>query len=147
MAKELLGTNCKLFRNTGSWASPVWVEVAGVRDATTSLERPDAEINYRGITFVTHAIAAKRLNAEAELVWASDNAGQQAIRDAYLNGTTIELWFVDGDTTTSGNQGARANWYVTNFSRQEPLEDVVIITAQFKPASGTANAPEWKIVP
>ena len=44
---------------------------------------------------------------------------------------------MDGDITTSGNQGLAGNFTVTNFSRSEPLEEAVTVSVTLKPSSYT----------
>lgn len=46
---------------------------------------------------------------------------------------------MDGDIQASGNEGLAGNFSVTNFSRNEPLEEGVTVSVTVKPSSQT----EW----
>lgn len=42
-----LGLNCKVYRNTGTYAQPTWDEIPNVRNVTLNLERGEADITSR----------------------------------------------------------------------------------------------------
>ena len=52
----------------------------------------------------------------------------------------------DSPIGTAGSQGLRATMAVTNFSRNEPLEEALTVSVTVKPTY-SANPPEWMIVP
>lgn len=60
-----------------------------------------------------------------------------AIRDAFLNRTGIEFAVMDGDIATAGSQGLRALCAVTNFSRNEALEEAITVSVTVKPTYST----------
>jgi hypothetical protein len=76
---------------------------------------------------------------EFEMVWDTDDQGFTAIKDAWLNSTEIALAAMDGDISTGGSQGLASNFTVTNFSRNEPLEEAITVNVTVKPSSQT----EW----
>jgi hypothetical protein len=76
------------------------------------------------------------------MVWDTEDEGFTAIQEAYFDGTPVEVAVMDGDITTSGSQGLRATMAVTNFSRNEPLEEAITVSVTLKPTYA-ANAPEW----
>jgi hypothetical protein len=43
-----LGLDAKLYRNTGTYAAPVWNEVKNVKDLTLNLEAGEADVTTRG---------------------------------------------------------------------------------------------------
>ena len=43
-----LGLDAKLFRNTGTFATPTWNEITNVRDVTLNLEAGEADVTTRG---------------------------------------------------------------------------------------------------
>jgi len=53
---------------------------------------------------------------------------------------------MDGDIATAGSQGLRATCMVTNFSRNEPLEEAVTVSVTVKPTY-SVNPPVWMVVP
>jgi hypothetical protein len=79
------------------------------------------------------------------MVWDTDDAGFTAIKDAYFNDTLIGLAVMDGDVSTQGSQGLWADCMITDFSRDEPLEEAISVKVTAKPTY-SANPPIWKEV-
>lgn len=138
-----LGMEAKLYRNTGDFATPVWVELSNVKDLTLSLEKGEADVTTRA-NGGWRALAGtlKDGSIEFEMVWDTQDTGFTAIKDAWFNDTPIEFAVMDGDITASGSQGLRATMEVFNFSRNEPLEEAVTVSVTIKPTYA-ANAPQW----
>ena len=42
-----LGMDAKLYRNSGSFGSPIWTEVTNVKDLTLNLEKGEADVTTR----------------------------------------------------------------------------------------------------
>ncbi len=142
-----LGMEAKVYRNTGTWAVPVWVEITNVRDVTLNLESGEADVTTRANSgWRATAATLKEASVEFEMVWDTADAGFTAIKDAFFNGTNIDLAVMDGDITVAGTQGLRAEFSITAFSRSEPLEEAITVSVTAKPAY-SANAPQWMVVP
>lgn len=141
----LIGADCKLYRNTGTWASPTWNEIQRARDVTINLERAEADMSSRVTEWKLTKGALKDLTIEFDLVYHQDDPDYVVLRDAFLNNTTVEMTALDGSSATNGSEGPRAHMTVLQFGRPEPLEDTVRIPITVKPANA-ANAPEWYIV-
>lgn len=141
-----LGLDCKLYRNTGTWASPTWVEVGNARDVTVNLEKGEADLTTRANDGWRATVGTlKDASLDLEMVWDPGDAGFAAVRDAFLNGTVLDMVALDGDIATSGSQGLRAEFSILSFSRNEPLEEGVTVNVTAKPAY-SENAPEWMTV-
>tara|TARA_R110002051_G_scaffold14483_3_gene46940 strand:+ start:264 stop:704 length:441 start_codon:yes stop_codon:yes gene_type:complete len=139
----VLGMNAKLYRNTGTYAVPVWTVVDNVRDVTLSLETGEADVTTRASGGWRQSIATlKDASLEFEMVWDSADTGFTAVKDGYMNGTNIEFLVLDGDTSTTGSQGLRAEMSIMTFSRNEPLEEALTVSVSSKPTK-SANAPAW----
>jgi hypothetical protein len=137
----------KLYRNTGTYATPTWVEMTNVKDLTLNLEAAEADVTTRGNAGWRATIAAlKDGSIEFEMVWDPADAGFTAIQDAYFNNTTVEFAVMDGDVTSTGTQGLRATMSITKLTRSEPLEQAITVSVTAKPTY-SANAPEWMTVP
>ncbi len=138
-----LGLDAKMFRNTGTYSTPVWNEIKNVRDVTLSLETGEADATTRGNNGWRATVATlKDGSVEFDMVWDSADDDFTAIRDAFLNKTALELAVMDGDIATTGSQGLRASFMITNFSRNEPLEEAITASVTVKPTY-SANPPEW----
>jgi TP901-1 family phage major tail protein len=142
-----LGLDAKLYRNTGTYATPVWDEITNVRDVTLNLEAGEADVTTRGNNGWRATVATlKDGSIEFEMVWDSADTDFTAIRDAFLNKTAVEMAVLDGDVLITGSQGLRASFMVTSFSRNEPLEEAITVSVTMKPTY-SANPPEWMTVP
>ncbi|MEO2031485.1 MAG: phage tail tube protein [Planctomycetaceae bacterium] len=142
-----LGMEAKLYRNTGTYASPTWVEMLNVKDVTLNLEADEADVTTRGNAGWRATIAAlKDGSIEYEMVWDTADPDFTAIQQAFFGNTEIEFAVMDGDITASGSQGLRATMSITNFSRSEALEEVIGVSVTAKPTYAD-NAPEWMTVP
>jgi TP901-1 family phage major tail protein len=142
-----LGLDAKLYRNTATYATPTWDEITNVRDVTLNLEAGEADVSTRGTGGWRATVATlKDASIEFEMVWDSADADFAAIRDAFLNRTAIDMAVMDGDITATGSQGLRAECAVTNFSRNEPLEEAVTVSVTIKPTF-SVNPPVWMVVP
>jgi hypothetical protein len=67
------------------------------------------------------------------LIWDNTDAGLQAIRDAYLNDSTIVLW-------VAGSIAAAC--VVTDFSRDERITDAIAVRVTAKPTLSDLD-PGW----
>lgn len=141
-----LGLDAKLYRNSGSFATPVWNEIKNAKDVTLNLEAGEADASRRGSGGWRETLRGlKDGSVEFELVYDSTDAEFTALKDAFFNGTTVELAVMDGDIATTGTQGLRATMSVLNFSRNEPLEEALTVSVTVKPAP-SANPPQWMTV-
>ena len=144
MAK--VGFEAKLYRNEGTYETPDWTELVNVRDLTLALEEDEADVTTRASGGWKETIGGlKDSSIEGETVWEAGDDDFEALRDAWLNRTPIELAVLDGDIETAGSQGLRASFAVLKFSRQEKLNDTIVAEITLKPTRA-AHAPEWMTV-
>jgi hypothetical protein len=142
-----LGLDAKLYRNTGTYSVPVWNEVKNVKDVTLNLEAGEADVTTRGNAGWRATVATlKDGSIEFEMVWDTADDDFAAIRDTFLNRGAMEFAVMDGDITGSGSQGLRATCMVTNFSRNEALEEAITVSVTVKPTF-SVNPPSWFVVP
>jgi hypothetical protein len=142
-----LGLDAKLYRNTGTFASPTWNEVINVKDLTLNLEAGEADVTTRGNNGWRATVATlKDGSIEFEMVWDTEDLDFAAIRDTFLNRGAMEFAVMDGGIADSGSQGLRATCMVTNFSRNESLEEAITVSVTVKPTY-SVNAPIWMVIP
>jgi hypothetical protein len=142
-----LGLDGRLYRNTGSFASPVWDEVQNVRDLALNLEAGEAGMTTRGNGGWEAVLASlKKASIEFQMVWDPADTDVTAFRDAFLNRSTIECAVMDGDITVAGSEGLRATFALLKFARSEALEEGMLIDITIKPAYA-ANPPAWMTIP
>ena len=78
------------------------------------------------------AASLKECSAEFEMVWKPGDAGFEALKDAWLNGTEIALAFLSDAYDNDNAEGPVGDWSITNFSRSEPLEEAIIVNVTAK---------------
>lgn len=132
-----LGRDCILYRNTASFGTPTFAAIATVNDPQETAQRPTAEIRGRGDDIVIEKPGARRSGYSFQSINVISDTGLLALRTAYLAGTTVLLWFADGAAATVGTTGLHAEFYVTQFARNEPDEGAVVFQIEVKPASTT----------
>ena len=141
-----LGMEAKLYRNTGTYAAPVWEEVENVKDLTLNLEAGEADVTTRANNGWRATVATlKDAGVEFDMVWDTEDTDFSAIQDAFFNNTPVEFAIMDGDITVNGSQGLRATFAVTRFNRSEALEEAIGVSVAIKPTY-SANAPEWMTI-
>lgn len=141
-----LGLDARLYRNTGSYASPVWNEVTNVKDLTLNLEAGEADVSTRGNNGWRATVARlKDASIEFEMILDTGNDDFVSIRDAFLAGAALEFAVMDGPINAAGSQGLRASCAITKFSRNESLEEAISVSVTLKPTH-SANPPSWFVV-
>ena len=138
-----LGMDAKLYRNTGTYAAPTWVEVSNVKDVTLNLEKGEADVTTRANQGWRATVGTlKDASIEFQMVWDTVDAGFDAIRQAFFNNTPLEFAVMDGDITDPDSEGLRATFDIFNFTRNEALEEAILVDVSIKPTYAD-NAPEW----
>ena len=106
----------------------------------------EADVTTRGNNgWKATAGTLKEGSIEFEMVWDTEDEGFTAVKDAYFGNTAIGLAAMDGDIETAGSQGLWADCMITNFSRDEALEEAITVKVTAKPTYST-NAPQWKTI-
>ena len=133
----VLGLNAKLLRGTaGSTAA---TEVKNVKDLTLNLESGEADVTTRATGgWRASASTLKEASLEFGILYDTEDADFQAFQEAYFSNTPISLFITDG---ASG--GLDADWSITAFTVEQPLEEAVSVSITAKPTAST-RAPAWK---
>jgi hypothetical protein len=136
------GIDAKLYRNTGTFGTPVLNVVDNCRDLTIGLEKNESDVTTRGNNG-WRAIAGvlKDLTIEFNMIADGDDDDYVAFRDAFFNNTNVEVFAMSADVDDSDSDGIRATCVVMGFTRNEPLEEALNIDVVLRPAYGTT--PAW----
>lgn len=120
-----LGMNAKIyFGESGGTGNPSTV-LGNTKDVTLNLETGKADITTRDNGgFRATAPTLKECSAEWEMVHRKNEAALAAIRKAWLNNTTIRLAILT-DTYENDGDGPLGEFSITNFTRNEPLEEAI----------------------
>lgn len=133
----VLGLDAKLLRGpTGQTGA---TEVKNVKDLTLNLESGEADVTTRATKGWRATVATlKDASLEFGILYDTEDADFKAFSDAYFNNDPIALFVTDG----AGN-GLDADFSITGFSMEQPLEEALTVSVTAKPTAST-RAPAWK---
>jgi hypothetical protein len=129
-----LGIKCKFYRNTASYASPTWVAVTCISDASLEAAWDEGEANTRETRIKLAMKTMLALGFTAKLR-ASDvnDAAYTAIIAALLTDASLDLMILNGLETTTGVTGFRVACQVFSANEDQGLGAVVYDEVRFKP--------------
>lgn len=132
-----LGLEAKLYH--GAAGTTAASELTNVKDVTLNLETGEADVTTRAAQGWRATIATlKEGSVEFEMIWDTEDAGFSALKNAYFNNTPIALAILDGEN----GSGLDADFSITNFTRNEPLEEALTVSVTAKPTYST-RPPAW----
>ena len=79
----------------------------------------------------------KEASLEFGILYDTEDADFQAFQAAYFSNTPIALFITDG-----AGSGLDADWSITAFTVEQPLEEAVSVSITAKPTAST-RAPAW----
>jgi hypothetical protein len=120
--------NAGLYQGAAGSTTPSSMsEVDNVRDVTLSLEAGEADITTRGNSgWRATAPTLRECTVEFQMVWRPGDAVFDAIKSAFLSAGTVALAVLDQKATISGAQGPLGDFSITNFSRNEAIEEAIV---------------------
>ncbi len=132
----VLGLNAKLLR--GAAGATGNTEVKNVKDLTLNLESGEADVTTRATEGWRATVGTlKDASVEFEILYDTEDEDFGAFASAYFNNSIIALFITDG----AGN-GLDADFSVTGFSVEQPLEEALSVSVTAKPTAST-RAPSW----
>lgn len=153
---HVLSENAKLYRNTGTHATPTWNEIANVKDLTLNMDKDETDVTTRASggwkEFVDGLIDG---SVDFSMLWDPADADFTALQTAFFAKTPIEFAIMDGIITgagSTGNQGLKAFMMIKSFTRNENLGEALMVDVTIRPsknAGGTGGAhvpPSWYVV-
>lgn len=146
---EKLGNTGILYRNTGTYGTPVWDAIPLVRDLTLTMEASEADASSRASRFKLYMSAMIEISLEADLIYDPASTDYTTLRDAIVANppTTVEFAVADGVIATTGTQYLRFHGHVFNLGRSEPLEDAMTNNFMAKPCPNVNANPVFVTTP
>ena len=133
-----LGLDAKLFRGTAGTQGTI--EVTNVKDVSLSLESGEADVTTRKAKGWKLSVATlKEASLEITILYDTEDEDFLAFKEAYFSNTPISLFVTDGNTTA---HGLDADFSVTGFTVDQPLEEAVTVKVTAKPTASD-RAPVW----
>lgn len=139
-AGYLLGLDCKLFRNTNTYATPTWNEVTLATEVSVNQTAGKGDVSNRSSVYKLYRAAQIDASLEFTMRYDSANDDYTAFKTAFLARSIMDIWVADGAAATTGTTGPRMNVMITEFSHAQPLSDGVDIKISMCPCiDGTAT--------
>ena len=136
----VLGMDAKLYEGAADAALAALTEVDNVKDVTVSLETGEADVTTRGNSgWRATASTLKDCTVEFTMQWKPGDTAFEAIKNAFLDSTTVRLAPLTGARGAENSEGPFGNYSITNFSRNEPLEESITVSVTAK----LAEFEEW----
>ena len=134
MSQEfLLGMNAKIYQGVAGAALNTLTEMGNVKDVTLNLEAGEVDVTTRAnLGWRATAPTLRECTAEFEMLWKPGDAGFDAVKTAFLTSGALRLAVLTGDSAVSGTEGPLGDFSITNFSRNEPLEEGVTVNVTAK---------------
>ncbi len=137
MAQFVLGMKAKAYIEGGSTGFDNMAEMSNVKNVALNLQAGEADVTTRANAgWRATAATLRECSAEFEMNWdPSDTVGFDKVKTAYLSSAPLEMAFLTGvkDTTpVAGSSGPYGTWTITNFSRNENLEEAVTVSVTAK---------------
>ncbi|HAT09768.1 MAG TPA: hypothetical protein DCS97_04090 [Planctomycetes bacterium] len=110
--------------------------LAGVRDLSLGLVTDDTDITpHASGGWRSHTHGRKNAEISWEMLWDGTDAGQLAIRDAYLNDTAVELQI-------TGSVGFIVTCAITGMRQIQGLGSAIVVSVTARPTL-SAEDPAW----
>jgi hypothetical protein len=148
---HVMGFEAKLYRNTGTVASPTWNEIANCRDLSLADSMTDVDVSARdGSGFAMSDVGLQTLELTCQMNADYGDADFVALQQAYYARTPIHFAVASGAIAAAGTQYVRFAGIITGFARSEALDDAsrfdVTIKVTRASEGGTLVLPSWVTV-
>jgi hypothetical protein len=122
----------------------VGVAIDIAKDVTLNLEQAEADVTTRGNDGWRARVGTlKEGTVEMQIQWDTDNAAFTALITAWLNNAVIGLSVLDETyVATTNGTGLVTNFVITNFTREEALEEAMMVNVTAQPTY-SAVVPGW----
>lgn len=148
----LVGRDCKLYYNSGTFASPTWTEVTRAMDVALPIDAEYGDVSSRVSGFKMQAksfVVVGPLTFGYRYRQGVTDAVFDALRPMVLGFTKVEFAVCDGAIATTGNEYLRATYQVKGNLNQPMGEGVSVDfegTVTSEEDSGTIREPSWVTV-
>lgn len=136
----ILGINCKVYRNTGSYGTPTWTAVDAFRDVTLRYSWDEVEAPSRASKIKSVLKALGDYHATGEIKCSYTDAGYLAITAALNSQTSnIDLLILNGTSSTNGAEGVRLDALITTGDEDQGIGNALYRSVTMKQDAAGAN--------
>lgn len=131
------GVDCyAYYGTTGSTAASL---LGGIQNASLNMGSVEVDLTVRGTNAKLTGKTIHDISFEFDLLYQPADGGWTALYAAYNQRTSIALLVCDGIKTSSSTRGVDADWVITQFTRNEPVDGKVTFSVVAKPTLSTRN--------
>jgi len=145
---KITGKNAKLYYISGGIpeTTPTWVLLGAIKSVKAPLEKDEIDATTRDSgDFKRYIGGLKDVPVSIEMPYDNANTGFGVVQGAYFADTVLGIALMDGDIETAGSQGLLADFIVTGFDIDQPLDGLVMVNISLKLAD-TEYAPNWETI-
>lgn len=132
----------KVYSNSGSYDTPVFVEETNVQDLDVTDGTTAAPANNRSTPISRNVAGLTTWQVTFTMLRDINDTFYTAVRDAHRNRTAVELAIASGDLANTGEDAIHADWLVSQFDDTQPLDDTNVINVTLD-VFYTDNLPEY----
>ena len=136
----MLAIQGKLYRNTAAYNSPTWAAIDLVADVQVNPAWDEADGSVRASRVKQFAKTMMGLEISARVRVDLTDAGYLALLGALHSDTPLDLMILNGDKTTNGVTGYRADFHVMSAGEDQSLGNVLFREFTLKPAVSSNDA-------
>lgn len=136
------GVSARIYRNTGTYGTPVWTAVNLVKDVTGGTPWNKTEAGARETTAML--FARTRINLTRSVTIRADDldAGYQAFLTSSQDKTSvIDMMILDGLISTEGAHGHRAHYGCSNTDNPQEIDGVIYDVFEVSPEWHSSGYP------
>ena len=143
------GKKVYLYRNTGTYGTPVWNQITNRRDASLNGTATEADASDADSAFDETIVVSRALELSTQLKWSTGSDDWAVLKTAFMAdpSTSIEFAVMDGPIATTGSTGHRLTCQITQFNESYPAKDVLVADVVAKPTPNADHVPEEYTVP
>jgi len=141
-----LGLECVLYYNTGTYASPTWVEALNVVDTNVPLSKGEADVSRRGRKWKLRRGTLKDASIDFNMRQEDGDPAFGVFMNSFMNSAPVELLALNGPIDEPGSQGLRAVCEIFKNDDSQQLEEGETYDYSAKPTMAETD-PEWYVVP
>lgn len=140
----VLGINGKLYRNTGSYGSPVWDLIPNCMDLELKHDWTDVEVTVRsGGGAKQHEPGLIDFGFTLKMLYDPADTDMTTLIAAAAARTGIEFLALDQAVGTAGSFGTRAFCKIFNYTKSENADGIMMASFDIKNAYSTNTAATY----
>lgn len=129
MSKVKLGMNAKVFYSDDPEVEELEDVIDNELDVANvelNLSVAEADVTKRsGGGWRQTATTLNECEVTFEIPLETDDVGYQALRDAFVDGTTLAMAIISGPEDEEANEGPLGYFFITGFNRSEPIDGAI----------------------